>query len=112
MRPWWDGEGHGRQASAIPTHGDQCETWGGPTAYAGNLTVRTRPPNIGVLCFTRYPPSARSGLVLPPLLLEVFSAFSVFRSVPELILVLRGLLAYGDNLLARMVSGGPKLALL
>ena len=32
QRPWWDREGHGRQASAIPTHGDQCETWGGPTA--------------------------------------------------------------------------------
>ena len=44
------------------------------------------PPNIGVLRFTRYPRSARSGLVLPPVLLEAFSAFSAFsafRSVPE-----------------------------
>ena len=31
-RPWWDREGHGRQASAIRTHGDRCETWRGPTA--------------------------------------------------------------------------------
>ena len=44
------------------------------------------PPNICVLRFTRFPRSARSGLVLPPVLLEAFSAFSAFsafRSVLE-----------------------------
>ena len=44
------------------------------------------PPNIGVLCFTRYPRSARSGSVLPHMLLEAFFAFSAlsaFRSVLE-----------------------------
>ena len=44
------------------------------------------PPNIGVLRFTRFPRSARSGLVLAPVLLAAFfafSAFSAFRSVLE-----------------------------
>ena len=43
--------------------------------------MRTRPPpNIGVLRFTRFPLSARSGLVLSLVFLEAFSAFSAFRS--------------------------------
>ena len=67
------------------------------------------PPNIGLL---RFPRSARSNLVLPPMLLEALSSFSAFSTFRSVILVLRGLLAYGDNVLASMVSGGPKTALL
>ena len=76
--------------------------------------MRVRPPqlNVGVLRFMHFPRSARSGLVPLPMLLEVLSSFSAFSSFRTVILVVRVLLAYVDNVLAGMVSGGPKMALL
>ena len=73
------------------------------------------PPNIGVPCFTRFPRSARSGLVLPLVLLEAFStfsAFSAFRSVLERYPRYARSPTLRHNVLAGMVSGNPKMALL
>ena len=84
--PSWDQEHHGRQASAIPTHGDQCKTWGGRTAQTGYQTARPRPLQHRCVAFYAISTLCLSGLVLPPVLLEAFSAFSMFsafRSVPE-----------------------------
>ena len=73
--------------------------------------MRTHPPPQH-RSFTRFPRFARSRLVPPLVLLEAFSSFSAFSSFWTVILVLRVLLAYGDKVPARMVSGGPKMALL
>ena len=78
--------------------------------------MRTRSPQhkcaafyaLSAFIVFRFSASARaSGSVFR--VLRVPERSGAFRSV---ILVLRVLLAYGDNVLAGMVSGGPKMALL
>ena len=90
----------------------------GGASRSGSLVFRVI--RVPVLCFLsclwklflRCPRYPRSNFLLPVVLLEAFSLFCAFSSIPSVIVVQRVLLAYGDNVRSGGGSGGPKMALL
>ena len=93
----------------------------GGASGSGSLVLRViRVIRVPVSCFSscfskrspRSPRFPRSDFLLPVVLLEAFSVFYAFSSIRSVIVVLRVLLAYGDNVRSGGGSGGPKMALL
>ena len=95
---------------------------GGASGSGSLVFCVIRVIRVPVFCFwscfwkrvPRYPRYPRSGFLLLVVLLEAFSAFSALSAsrLRDVIVVVRVLLAYGDNVRSGGGSGGPKMALL
>ena len=92
----------------------------GGASGSGSLVFRViRVIRVPVFCFwscfwkrvPRYPRYPRSRFRLLVVLLEAFSVFSALSAFRSVIVVVRVLLAYGDNVQSGGGSGGPKMAL-